>query len=139
MLAANDELGEVIDKHSAVIVQGGSAGGVKGSLLDLSSPTQLVQPTQPAQTHNTVNLLCDQINTLGQYCGDKVSAGHVRPSVGQRTGSNLARVRSCRLLEECEGLFFELSFYFWDCRKRLQRCKINKFTILPKFGEGDAL
>ncbi|XP_054269708.1 ADP-ribosylation factor-binding protein GGA1-like [Macrosteles quadrilineatus] len=64
VLAANDELGEVIDKHSAVIVQGGSAGGVKGSLLDLSSPTQPVQPTQPAQPHDTVNLLCDQINTL---------------------------------------------------------------------------
>jgi len=59
VLGANDELGEVIDKYSAVVVQGVPAASVGGSLLDLSPPAVAQQPDT-----DTVNLLCDQLNTI---------------------------------------------------------------------------
>lgn len=75
VLAASDELSEVLEKYSLVIVQGLPAsavssaveGAVGGNLLDLSTPSEEQRPA-PAQAQSAPvdSLLCDQLNTLGE-------------------------------------------------------------------------
>ncbi|XP_046688683.1 ADP-ribosylation factor-binding protein GGA1-like isoform X2 [Homalodisca vitripennis] len=65
VLAANDELGEVLEKYGVVIVQGLPASAVGGNLLDLSSPaTESLPPPPTTPAPASVSLLCEQLTDI---------------------------------------------------------------------------
>ncbi|XP_046681552.1 ADP-ribosylation factor-binding protein GGA1-like [Homalodisca vitripennis] len=84
VLAANDELGEVLEKYGVVIVQGLPASAVGGNLLDLSSPPVFVDSATP-----TSPTLPSQ-----QPLGDLASLGDIFSSLAQPAAVPMSPVRT---------------------------------------------